>query len=222
MVIALFSTGLKVERRLNWREWSTVTRLLAIGMPAFIALATLFGTTVMGLSAGAAIVLAGALAPTDPVLAGDIGVGPPGEEGEEHEPHFGVSAEAGFNDGLAFPFVLLGIAIAAGDDPVSLVRGRRRLRDRRGDDRRRGDGLRDRGADRAPARPRPADRSAGRLGRRGGDARDLRGRRDAVGLRLPGGVRGRAGLPPLRARPRAQRAACTTEPRSSRSSASSR
>ena len=85
----------------------------------------------MGLSAGAAIVLAGALAPTDPVLAGDIGVGPPGEEGEEHEPHFGVSAEAGFNDGLAFPFVLLGIAIAAGDDLAGVVRGRRRLRDRR-------------------------------------------------------------------------------------------
>jgi sodium/hydrogen antiporter len=116
VVIALFSTGLKVERRLAWREWSTVTRLLVVGMPAFIALTALFGTTVMGLSAGAAIVLAGALAPTDPVLAGDIGVGPPGEEGEEHEPHFGISAEAGFNDGLAFPFVLLGIAIAAKDD----------------------------------------------------------------------------------------------------------
>ena len=116
VVIALFSTGLKVERTLRWREWSTVTRLLVIGMPAFIALAALFGTAVMGLSAGAAIVLAGALAPTDPVLAGDIGVGPPGEEGEEHEPHFGVSAEAGFNDGLAFPFVLLGIAIASEDE----------------------------------------------------------------------------------------------------------
>ena len=118
VVIALFSTGLKVERTLRWSEWSTVTRLLAIGMPLFIALAALFGTAVMGLSAGAAIVLAGALAPTDPVLAGDIGVGPPGEEGEEHEPHFGVSAEAGFNDGLAFPFVLLGIALAANDDLV--------------------------------------------------------------------------------------------------------
>jgi sodium/hydrogen antiporter len=115
VVIALFSTGLKVERRLAWREWSTVTRLLVIGMPAFIGLAALFGSLVMGLSTGAAIVLAAALAPTDPVLAGDIGVGPPGEEGEEHEPHFGVSAEAGFNDGLAFPFVLLGIAVAADD-----------------------------------------------------------------------------------------------------------
>jgi NhaP-type Na+/H+ or K+/H+ antiporter len=111
VIIALFSTGLKLERALRWREWSTVTRLLVIGMPVFIALAALFGNLVMGLSAGAAIVLAGALAPTDPVLAGDIGVGPPGDE-EEHEPHFGISAEAGFNDGLAFPFVLLGLVIA--------------------------------------------------------------------------------------------------------------
>jgi NhaP-type Na+/H+ or K+/H+ antiporter len=119
VVIALFSTGLKVERRLAWREWSTVTRLLAVGMPAFIALAALFGAGVMGLSWGAAIVLAAALAPTDPVLAGDIGVGPPGDDEEEHEPHFGVSAEAGFNDGLAYPFVLLGIAVAAGDGAAS-------------------------------------------------------------------------------------------------------
>jgi sodium/hydrogen antiporter len=88
-------------------------------MPAFILLTALFGSAVMGLSAGAAIVLAAALAPTDPVLAGDIGVGPPSEEGEEHEPHFGVSAEAGFNDGLAFPFVLLGIAVAADDSLAS-------------------------------------------------------------------------------------------------------
>jgi sodium/hydrogen antiporter len=120
VVIALFSTGLKVERALRWREWSTVTRLLAIGMPAFIALAAAFGTLAMGLSLGAAIVLASALAPTDPVLAGDIGVGPPGEE-EEHEPHFGVSAEAGFNDGLAFPFVLLGLAIAGGSSAAEWV-----------------------------------------------------------------------------------------------------
>jgi sodium/hydrogen antiporter len=112
VVMALFSAGLKVERELRWREWSTVTRLLAVGMPAFIALAAAFGSAVMGLSAGAAIVLASALAPTDPVLAGDIGIGPPGEE-DEHEPHFAITAEAGFNDGLAFPFVLLGVAVAA-------------------------------------------------------------------------------------------------------------
>jgi NhaP-type Na+/H+ or K+/H+ antiporter len=111
VVIALFSTGLKVERRLRWREWSTVTRLLVIGMPVFIALAALFGAGVMGLSAGAAIVLGAALAPTDPVLAGDIGVGPPGDE-EEREPNFAITGEAGLNDGLAFPFVYLAIALS--------------------------------------------------------------------------------------------------------------
>ena len=54
------------------------------------------------------------LAPTDPVLAGDVGVGPPGDE-DEREPNFALTAEAGLNDGLAFPFVFLGAFVAAGE-----------------------------------------------------------------------------------------------------------
>jgi NhaP-type Na+/H+ or K+/H+ antiporter len=45
------------------------------------------------------------------VLAGDIGVGPPGDE-DEHEPNFALTAEAGLNDGLAAPFVLAGLFAA--------------------------------------------------------------------------------------------------------------
>jgi len=52
------------------------------------------------------------LAPTDPVLAGDVGVGPPGDE-DERDPNFALTAEAGLNDGLAFPFVFLGAFVAA-------------------------------------------------------------------------------------------------------------
>jgi sodium/hydrogen antiporter len=81
-------------------------------MPLTIAAVALFGGLAMGLSLAAAVVLGAALAPTDPVLAGDIGVGPPGEE-DEREPHFAVTAEAGLNDGLAFPFVTLGLFLAA-------------------------------------------------------------------------------------------------------------
>jgi NhaP-type Na+/H+ or K+/H+ antiporter len=64
---------------------------------------------------GAAIALGAALAPTDPVLAGDLGVAPPEEEEREREPEpeFVLTSEAGFNDGLALPFLLLGIAVAA-------------------------------------------------------------------------------------------------------------
>ncbi|HXV56482.1 MAG TPA: cation:proton antiporter [Gaiellaceae bacterium] len=111
VVVALFSTGLKLDRRLSWSEWGSVVRLLAVVMPLTIAALALFAGLAMGLSLAAAVVLGAALAPTDPVLAGDIGVGPPGEE-DEREPHFAITAEAGLNDGLAFPFVNLGLFLA--------------------------------------------------------------------------------------------------------------
>ncbi len=83
-------------------------------MPLTIAAIALFGSLAMGLPVAVAIVLGAALAPTDPVLAGDVGVGPPGEE-DEREPHFAVTAEAGLNDGLAFPFVNLGLFLAVAE-----------------------------------------------------------------------------------------------------------
>lgn len=52
------------------------------------------------------------MAPTDPVLAADVQVGPP-LEGGEHPVRFALTTEAALNDGLAFPFVYLGIAVAA-------------------------------------------------------------------------------------------------------------
>lgn len=112
LVVALFATGLRLDRPLELRAWSTVWRLLAIAMPLTIAAIALFGTEVMGLSLGAAIALGAILAPTDPVLAGDIGVGPPEEE-DEREPNFSLTGEAGLNDGLAFPFVFLALFVAS-------------------------------------------------------------------------------------------------------------
>jgi NhaP-type Na+/H+ or K+/H+ antiporter len=111
VIVALFGTGLKLERALDARPRFSVARLLGVVMPLTIAAVTLFGTAIMGLSLGAAIILGAALAPTDPVLAGDVGVGPPGEE-DEHEANVALTAEAGLNDGLAFPFVFLGAFVA--------------------------------------------------------------------------------------------------------------
>ncbi len=112
VIVALFGTGLKLERAFDRQMWGPVGRLLGIVMPLTIGAVALFGAEAMGLSLGAAIILGAALAPTDPVLAGDVGVGPPGEE-EERVPNFALTAEAGLNDGLAFPFVFLGAFVAA-------------------------------------------------------------------------------------------------------------
>jgi sodium/hydrogen antiporter len=111
VIVALFGTGLKLERQLSLEAWSAVGRLLTVAMPLTIAAIAAFGHLAMGLSVGVAIVLGSVLAPTDPVLAGDVGVGPPGDE-DEREPNFSVTGEAGLNDGLAFPFVLLGLLYA--------------------------------------------------------------------------------------------------------------
>jgi NhaP-type Na+/H+ or K+/H+ antiporter len=115
VIVALFATGLRLDRPLGLRAWGSVWRLLAVAMPLTIGAVALFGVGVMGLSLGAAIALGAVLAPTDPVLAGDIGVGPPEEE-DEREPNFSLTGEAGLNDGLAFPFVFLALYVA-GSDP---------------------------------------------------------------------------------------------------------
>jgi NhaP-type Na+/H+ or K+/H+ antiporter len=69
-----------------------------------------------GLAPAAALLLGSALAPTDPVLASDVQVGEPTEdEDSEDEVRFALTSEAGLNDGLAFPFVLAALALAAED-----------------------------------------------------------------------------------------------------------
>jgi NhaP-type Na+/H+ or K+/H+ antiporter len=70
VVVALFSVGIRLDRRFSWRGWSSTARLIGLAMPLTIAAVAAFGHQLMGLSLGAAIVLGAALAPTDPVLAG--------------------------------------------------------------------------------------------------------------------------------------------------------
>jgi NhaP-type Na+/H+ or K+/H+ antiporter len=111
VIIALFAAGLRLDRPLSAGQWHSTWRLIGLVMPLTIGAVALFGVTAMGLSLGAAVVLGAALAPTDPVLASDVQVGPPGEE-HEPEPQFALTSEAGLNDGLAFPFVFLGLFIA--------------------------------------------------------------------------------------------------------------
>ncbi len=111
VVVTLYATGLQIDRVLNLVAWRSVVLLLCVVLPITIGAIALLGMGLLGLSLGAAIVLGAALAPTDPVLAGDVGVGPPGEE--DPEARFSLTAEASFNDGLAFPFLLAGLAVAS-------------------------------------------------------------------------------------------------------------
>ena len=112
VVIGLFGVGLRIDRLASRKTWQPTYRLLAIAMPLCIALVAFSGWMFAGMTVAGALLLAAVLAPTDPVLAGDVQVGAP-LEGGEHPVRFALTTEAGLNDGLAFPFVYLALAIAA-------------------------------------------------------------------------------------------------------------
>ena len=77
-------------------------------MVATIGLIALAGMIGLGLSAGAAILLGAILAPSNPDLASDIEVGDPDDQDRLR---LALTGEAGFNDGAAFPFIMLGLGL---------------------------------------------------------------------------------------------------------------
>jgi len=111
VIVALMGAGLKLDRALSWSGGALTWRLLGLAMPLTIVVLAGLAHALLGVGLAAALLLGAALAPTDPVLASDIQVGPPGQ-GVEDEVRFSLTSEAGLNDGLAFPFVNLAIALA--------------------------------------------------------------------------------------------------------------
>ena len=113
VIVALMGAGLKLDRPLGWCTWQPTVRLLAITMPLTIVLTAVLGWWAVGLAPATAVLLGSVLAPTDPVLASDVQVGPPGGgEDEEDDLRFALTSEAGLNDALAFPFTNFALALA--------------------------------------------------------------------------------------------------------------
>jgi len=109
VIASLMGAGIAIDRPVSWPNWRQIWPLLVIVMPLSIAAVAWLGWWALGLAPASAILLGAALAPTDPVLARSVQVGPPGEN-ERDDVRFSLTVEAGFNDGLAFPFTHLAIA----------------------------------------------------------------------------------------------------------------
>lgn len=111
VIVALFGAGIRIDTRFTRTALTPTIRLLAVAMPLTILTVALTGWAFAGLSVAGAILLGAVLSPTDPVLAGELQVGPP-QRGNEHPVRLTLTTEAGLNDGLAFPFVYLAILVA--------------------------------------------------------------------------------------------------------------
>ena len=114
VIISLMGTGLKIDQRFSLRRWAVPLRLVSITMVLSIVIVTLAAMWGFGLNLATALLLGAVLAPTDPVLASDVQVGPPNEEIQD-KIKFSLTAEAGMNDGTAFPFTWLAIMLALAD-----------------------------------------------------------------------------------------------------------
>ena len=110
VIISLAGAGLAIDTPMSWRSWKAAFMLLLVAMPLTIAATALAGVLWLGLPLAAALLLGAALAPTDPVMARTVEVAPPGKDDGPME--LALTAEAGLNDGLAFPFVYLAISVA--------------------------------------------------------------------------------------------------------------
>lgn len=113
VVLSLFSVGLRLRGSPETGYWRLPIALATLSMTATVALVAAAGVWIADLPLGAAVILGAIVAPTDPVLAGDVQV----EDADDHDPvRRTLTGEAGLNDGTAFPFLLLGLGLLAEPD----------------------------------------------------------------------------------------------------------
>lgn len=112
VIVALMGTGLKIDNPFSFSTWNTPLRLIFITMAVSIFALAALGYWGYGFDIASAVLLGAVLAPTDPVLASDVQVGPPSHGEEDNDVRFSLTAEAGMNDGMAFPFTWLAIVLA--------------------------------------------------------------------------------------------------------------
>lgn len=113
VIVALMGAGLKIGNISSWRIWKRPFILVFLTMPICMLAAFFLGKYFLAFSLPASLLLAAVLAPTDPVLAAEVQLDEPTREKEpEDKRRFTLTAEAGLNDGMAFPFTYLAVLVA--------------------------------------------------------------------------------------------------------------
>ena len=120
VLFSLFVCGLKLRLPLRDKRWR-----IAFGLAGPVMVLTIVGVCLLlhfGLSLpwGPSLLIGAILAPTDPVLAALVQVN---DARDVDSVRFGLSGEAGLNDGIAFPFVILGLLLLHGDGSAAEWQG---------------------------------------------------------------------------------------------------
>jgi NhaP-type Na+/H+ or K+/H+ antiporter len=110
LILTLFSDGMFVERELLRAHWGPVARAIVLAMPITLGLLALAGKALFDdFSWAEAFLLAAVLTPTDPVVTSTVVTSQRVPSSIRHT----LNLESGLNDGLALPFVLFFLVLAA-------------------------------------------------------------------------------------------------------------
>src|ERR671921_2579983 len=118
--LALFAVLFTDGMRVGWADlrsaWRLPGRALGWGLPLTLVVTALAAHYLVGLPWAESLLVGAVLAPTDPVFASAL-------VGNDKVParlrHL-LNVESGVNDGLALPFVIVFLAVAAGSDNLHL------------------------------------------------------------------------------------------------------
>lgn len=108
VLFSLFGTGIKLRLSFGRSAWRCAYLLAGPVMVLSILGMAILAHYALGLGWGLAMLLGAMLAPTDPVLANMVQVN---NAQDFDRVRFGLSGEAGLNDGTAFPFVFFGLLL---------------------------------------------------------------------------------------------------------------
>ena len=114
IVLAISVTGVALRYPFGVvrERWRGVLLLLLVAMPAMALISTVLAMCILGSSFAVALLFGTAVCPTDPVLASSVVTGKGAEEDLPERDRQLLSLESAANDGLAFPLVLVAIAVA--------------------------------------------------------------------------------------------------------------
>lgn len=108
VIVSLFTVGMKLRLPVLDRRLRPAMCLAFGSMVITVGLVAAAGFWLLHLPLGAAVLLGGVLAPTDPVLASDVQTRDPRDTDKLR---LTLTVEGGLNDGTAFPFVMLGLGL---------------------------------------------------------------------------------------------------------------
>lgn len=111
MAIGLMGIALRLSPRYFIHSWRSLTVLLGLVMPLMWVTSGLLIYLILGLPFWVSMMIGAAITPTDPIVSSSIVTGVVANRNLPARLRHLISAESGSNDGLAYPLVLLAIAL---------------------------------------------------------------------------------------------------------------